>query len=153
MGTRDDANLSAQERAALADLEASASAEDPRLAALLGGSGRMRALLRLGMPLGSAPPAGLRLLGRVHLPAGLRLPRAMLASCRLPSPRLPSPPAWMRSRWWGVPAALVGLVLVVLSLSITWALGVAGALVAAGGMWLMARELDDRSRGRSRPPG
>ena len=42
MSTRDDATLSARERAALASLEAMAAAEDPQLASRLRGSSRFR---------------------------------------------------------------------------------------------------------------
>ena len=96
MGTRDDASLSAQERAALAHLEAAAAADDPQLAAWLRGPGRL------------------------HL----------LAS-------LPKLPAWMRNRWWGGPIALLGLVLVVLSMSTGWILGIFGAGLATVGLWLL----------------
>jgi hypothetical protein len=41
MSTRDDASLTARERAALASLEALAAAEDPQLAHRLRGSGRI----------------------------------------------------------------------------------------------------------------
>jgi hypothetical protein len=42
MSTRDDARLTAQERAALASLEAAAAADDPQFASRLKGSGRAR---------------------------------------------------------------------------------------------------------------
>lgn len=47
MSTRDDARLTAQERAALSNLEASATAADPQLAARLRGPNRWSPLLRL----------------------------------------------------------------------------------------------------------
>ena len=97
MSTRDDASLTAQERAALAHLEAAAAADDPQLAAWLRG------------------PGGLHLLSR-----------------------LPTPPAWMRNRWWGGPIALVGLVLVVLGVSAGFAVGLVGMVLAAAGLWLLA---------------
>ena len=72
MSTRDDASLTAKERAALASLEAMAAAEDPQLASRLRGSRRLR--LFTGMP---------------------------------------AIPSWLRSTWWGVPALVVGLVLII----------------------------------------
>ena len=45
MSTRDDARLTAQERAALSSLEALAAADDPQLAARLRGPGRWSAAL------------------------------------------------------------------------------------------------------------
>jgi hypothetical protein len=45
MSTRDDARLTAQERAALSNLEALASADDPQLAARLRGPNRWRLLV------------------------------------------------------------------------------------------------------------
>ena len=47
MSTRDDSRLTAQERAALSNLEALANADDPQLAARLRGPGRWRPLVRL----------------------------------------------------------------------------------------------------------
>ena len=47
MSTRDDSRLTAQERALLANLEASATAADPQFAARLGGSGRYHLVARL----------------------------------------------------------------------------------------------------------
>src|ERR1700760_3911297 len=93
MSTRDDASLTAKERAALASLEAMAAAEDPQLASRLRGS------------------------------RGLGL-----------FTRLPAIPAWLRSTWWGVPALVVGLALMILSLSVGVALGVVGAILAAAGL-------------------
>ena len=50
MSTRDDARLTAQERAALSSLEALAAADDPQFAARLRGPGRWNgALRRAGM--------------------------------------------------------------------------------------------------------
>lgn len=97
MSTRDDASLTARERAALASLEATAAAEDPQLASRLRGSGPLRFL--------------------THLPAI---------------------PDSLRSSWWGAPAALVGLALMVLSMSIGLLVGVVGAVVATGGLGLVA---------------
>jgi hypothetical protein len=47
MSTRDEATLSAAERAALAGLESKAEADDPRLAAQLRGGGRVRPSLQV----------------------------------------------------------------------------------------------------------
>jgi len=47
MGTRDEARLTAQERAALSSLEALATADDPQLAARLRGPGRWRVAVHL----------------------------------------------------------------------------------------------------------
>jgi hypothetical protein len=47
MSTRDEATLSAAERAALAGLESKAEADDPRLAAQLRGGGRVRPTLQV----------------------------------------------------------------------------------------------------------
>jgi Protein of unknown function (DUF3040) len=47
MSTRDDASLSARERAALASLEAQAAAEDPQLSRRLRGSNRFRLVTRV----------------------------------------------------------------------------------------------------------
>lgn len=47
MSTRDDSRLTAQERAVLADLEASAAAADPQLAARLRGPGRWKLVSRV----------------------------------------------------------------------------------------------------------
>jgi hypothetical protein len=92
MSTRDDASLTARERAALASLEASAAAEDPQLASRLRGSSRFR----------------------------------MIA-------HLPRVPAWVGSPWCAGSLVLVGLALVIISLSTTSVLGVAGLVMAAYG--------------------
>jgi hypothetical protein len=108
MSTRDDASLTAKERAALASLEATAAAEDPQLASRLRGS------------------RGLHVFTRV-----------------------PAVPAWLRSSWWGVPLLVVGLALVVLSLSVSVVLGCFGAVLAAAGLWVVVRVADRRwIRGR-----
>jgi hypothetical protein len=103
MSTRDDASLTAKERAALASLEAMAAAEDPQLASRLRGSRRLR--LFTGMP---------------------------------------AIPSWLRSTWWGVPALVVGLALIVLSLSVSVVLGVIGGVLAAAGLWLVIGMVDRR---------
>src|ERR1700733_6465860 len=93
MSTRDDASLTARERAALASLEAMAAAEDPQLARRLRGSSRLRWL-----------------------------------------PELPPIPAWSRHSWWGGPVALVGLIMMVLSVSSGLWLGIAGAVLTTAGL-------------------
>jgi hypothetical protein len=103
MSTRDDASLTAKERAALASLEATAAAEDPQLASRLRGSSRLRLLTRL-----------------------------------------PAVPSWVRSSWWGIPALVLGLVLVVLSLSVGLPLGLVGAGLAGAGLWLVVGIVDRR---------
>src|ERR1700739_922930 len=103
MSTRDDASLTAKERAALASLEAMAAAEAPHLASRLRGS------------------------------RGLGL-----------FTRLPAIPAWLRSTWWGVPALVVGLALMILSLSVGVALVFVGAALAAVGLWMVIRVVDRR---------
>jgi hypothetical protein len=103
MSTRDDASLSAKERAALASLEAMAASEDPQLANRLRGSRRFRLFTRM-----------------------------------------PAIPVWLRSAWWGIPALVVGLALVILSLSISVVLGVVGAVLAAAGLVLVVKMVDRR---------
>jgi VIT1/CCC1 family predicted Fe2+/Mn2+ transporter len=107
---RDDGSLTAQERAALANLEAAAETEDPHLAARLQG------------------------LSRFHLIA-----------------RLPKVPVWLRSRWWGAPVVVAGLVLVVVGLSTGWVVGTAGAVIAASGLWLVVGAIDEHWIHRARP--
>ena len=111
MSTRDDASLTARERAALASLAALAAAEDPQLARRLRGSSRLRWITYL--------------------------------------PRIPG---WFRNSWWGGPLALVGLVLMVLSLSIGVLLGIAGAVVATGGLRMLAGAVETRWTSGG-PPG
>jgi hypothetical protein len=103
MSTRDDASLTAKERAALASLEAMAAAEDPQLASRLRGSRRLRLFTQL-----------------------------------------PAIPTWLRSTWWGVPALVVGLALVVLSLSVSVVLGIFGAALAGVGLWMVVGIVDKR---------
>jgi hypothetical protein len=110
MSTRDDATLTARERAALASLAAMAAAEDPQLASRLRGSARIHLVLRL--------------------------------------PRIPDR---VRSEWWGTPMLVIGLALMVLSLSSTMVLGVAGAVMAACGAWLVAEALGRRWSRRAPP--
>ncbi len=120
MSTRDDARLTARERAALASLESTAAAEDPELAARLTGTGGFRRLLVIGLRL---------------------------------TARLRTLPPWMRSRWWGVPAVIVGLVLAVLSMSIGLPAGVVGVAVATWGLWLTVTTVEDTwASVRGEPP-
>lgn len=97
MSTRDDAKLSAAERAALAGLESKAAADDPRLAAQLRGGGR-------GWP-------------DWHVPEPVR--RALRAAA-------------------GPLAVLAGLAAMVLALSASTPVALAGAVVFVGGMLLSA---------------
>jgi Protein of unknown function (DUF3040) len=93
MGTRDEASLSPQERAALAGLEARAVEDDPGLAArLAAGSRRFR----------------------------LRIPAWV--------------PGLATRLWFGPLLIMIGLLLVLISLSVSLALGVVGALVTAAGL-------------------
>ena len=57
---------------------------------------------------------------------------------------LPRIPAWSRSRWWAGPLVAVGLVLVVVSLSTVWVVGVAGAVIAACGLWIVTGAVQRR---------
>jgi hypothetical protein len=66
-------------------------------------------------------------------------------------PRRPAMPAWVRSTWWGIPALVVGLALVILSISVSLVLGVAGAVLAAAGLWLVIRMVDRRWLRRGQP--
>jgi Protein of unknown function (DUF3040) len=103
MSTRDDASLTARERAALASLEAMAAAEDPQLARRLRGS------------------SGLRWL-----------------------PRLPTIPVWSRRSWWGGPVALVGLVVMLLSVSTSLWPGIVGAVLATAGLRMLVGAIEAR---------
>ena len=111
MSTRDDARLTAQERAAFAGLEAAAAADDPQLAKRLRGSN--------GIWIRSV----LTRISRIAAAGSHRL---------------------LNLGWWGIPIALVGLVLVVVSMSVGFALGVAGALIATFGLYLVARAIRER---------
>lgn len=110
MSARDDASLTDRERAALAGLEATAAAEDPRLASRLKGSSRLRV-----------------------------------------TTHFPGIPAWPRSRWWAGPLIVIGLVLVLVSLSTVWVVGVAGVVVAACGLWVVAGAVQRRLGGTGGP--
>jgi hypothetical protein len=103
MSTRDDASLTARERAALASLEAMAAAEDPQLARRLRGSSRLGWL-----------------------------------------PALPPMPAWCRRSWWGGPVALLGLVVMVLSVSAGLWLGIAGAALTTAGLRMLIGAIELR---------
>jgi hypothetical protein len=111
MSTRDEASLNARERAALANLEAQAAADDPQLARRLRGSSRFRLVTTL--------------------------------------PRIP---AWLWQSWWGAPVAVVGLVLIVLSLSTGLVVGLVGAAMAAAGLRMVVGAIE-RRRVPSGPPG
>jgi hypothetical protein len=97
MSTRDDATLSAAERAALAGLESQAEADDPRLAAHLRGG-------RHAIPSFQVPPALIR---------GLRT-------------------------WIGPSAVIVGLALMILAVSQSTVVALAGALLFITGGLLSA---------------
>jgi Protein of unknown function (DUF3040) len=111
MSTRDDARLTAQERAAFAGLEAAAAADDPQLAKRLRGSNGIWIRSVLSRTTRIAAAGSQRLL---HL------------------------------GWWGIPIAVVGLLLVVVSMSAGLVLGVVGALISAFGLYLVARTIRDR---------
>lgn len=114
-----DAKLSAAERAALADIEAAAVADDPHLAARLKGAPGHR--LRSPLPL-------------LH-PLALRLWRGFL-----------------QLGWWGVPLTVAGFVLMTLGLNAGLPLSLLGAIVALGGLRLVAEAVDRRRRDARRPP-
>lgn len=103
MSTRDDASLTARERAALASLEAQAAAEDPTLARRLRGSN----------PLGLVT-------------------------------KVPRIPAWLWQSWWGGPVAVIGLVLVVLSPSTGFVVGLVGALMLTAGLRMLGGAVQAR---------
>jgi Protein of unknown function (DUF3040) len=111
MSTRDDARLTAQERAAFAGLEAAAAADDPQLAKRLRGSNRIwiRSVLTRTTRIAAAGSHRLLNLG-----------------------------------WWGIPITLVGLLLVVVSMSAGLLLGVVGAVISAFGLYLVAHGVRDR---------
>jgi hypothetical protein len=110
MSARDDESLTDRERAALAGLEATATAEDPHLASRLNGSSRLGVITHF--------------------------------------PRIP---AWLRSGWWAAPLIAVGLVLVLVSITTVWVLGVVGAAIAACGLWLVTVAVQ-RRWGSTGPP-
>ena len=107
MSNRDGAHLSAWERAALAELETGASAEDRRLNVRLQRGARR-------MP--TIPSGGLR---------------------------------WQPSAGLGVVVAVVGLVLVVLSLGVGLVPGVAGAVLTSVGLAFILSAIRRRLRGGS----
>jgi Protein of unknown function (DUF3040) len=100
---QDDASLTASERAALAGLEAKATAEDPLLARRLSGSSRPLVV------------AHLRRISK-----------------------------WCDRAWSGLAFVLIGLTLVVLSLSTVWPLGVVGLLFTARGLGIVAAGVQRR---------
>jgi hypothetical protein len=108
-----DARLSAAERAALANIEAAAAAEDPHLAARLKGTASSR--------FKTLPPLVVSyLVGRWH--------------------------TVLRLRWWGIPTAVVGFVLMVLGISTSGAVSLAGALICAIGLRVLAQMVEDRRK-------
>jgi Protein of unknown function (DUF3040) len=111
MSTRDDARLTAQERAAFAGLEAAAAADDPQLAKRLRGSN--------GIWIRSV----LSRVARIAAAGSQRL---------------------LNLGWWGIPIALVGLLLMVVSMSAGLFIGVVGALISTFGLYLVARAVRDR---------
>lgn len=50
----------------------------------------------------------------------------------------------LRLRWWGVPVSIAGLALVVLGMAAGLAVSIAGALVAAAGLRMLAQIVEDR---------
>ena len=109
-----DARLNAAERAALADLEAAAVADDPHLAARLRG----------------AP--------------GSRLKTVVPLIQRFRPVALRTWSSFLDLGWWGVPITLVGLGLVVLGMSAGLALSVFGAVVTLAGLRLLAELVERR---------
>ncbi|HUE58653.1 MAG TPA: hypothetical protein VMO88_03650 [Acidimicrobiales bacterium] len=110
MSTRDDSRLTAEERAALSNLEALAAADDPQLAARLRGPTRWRLVVQVSWVLGWLPG----------------LPEMRRWVTGLPG---------VHSLWVAVPAVIVGLALTVVSVSVGLAVGVIGAGIAAAGLW------------------
>jgi len=106
MGTRDEASLSPQERAALAGIEARAIEDDPALAARLA--------------------AGLHF--RLKMPSWA--------------------PGLVTTLWFGPVLVVVGLLVVVLSLSVSLLLGIVGAALTAAGLACTGRALVPRVRER-----
>ena len=126
MSTRDDARLTAQERAALSNLEALAAADDPQLAARLRGPNRWRMVVQLSRGLARLPGLQRWL---------TRLPGLNGLLGKLPS---------LRSPWVAVPAVIAGLALTVVGASVGLAVGVIGAGVAAAGLWSLATAAERR---------
>jgi hypothetical protein len=118
MSTR-DARLSQQERAALANLEAAAVADDPQFAARLRGSALFR--VKAGVP---------------------RLAAMLVGYWR----------ALLRNGWWGAPIAVLGLGLMILGMSNSIWLSIAGAGLAAFGLRLVAQAADDVWRRKRSEP-
>ena len=119
MSTRDDARLTAQERAALSNLEALAAADDPQLAARLRGPSRWRLVVQVSRALGWVA-------GLPGLQGWVR--------------RLPG----VQSLWVAVPAVIVGLALTVVSVSVGLAVGVIGAGISAAGLWSVVTAAERR---------
>lgn len=113
-----DARLSAAERAALADLEAAASAADPTFAARLRGSRltRLRPLLLIG---------------------AARLTKLGEAWSRL-----------LAGGFWGIPLTVAGLLLIVLGLAAGIAISVVGAVLTTVGLLILAKLAESRFQAR-----
>jgi hypothetical protein len=58
----------------------------------------------------------------------------------------------MRNRWWGGPIALLGLALMVLSMSAGWVLGIVGAGLTTVGLWLLVHAVRLRWIATRKPP-
>lgn len=76
--------------------------------------------------------------------------RWRLQAVHLELPRLPAP---LRSRWWGVPLALTGLLLAMLAVATSAAVAGAGAVMAAAGLYLLLGMLSDRLAKSSKEAG
>ncbi len=66
--------------------------------------------------------------------------------------KMPGIPAWLWQSWWGTPVALLGLVLVVLSLGTGFVVGLVGALMLTAGLRMLGGAIQGRGSA-SRPPG
>jgi Protein of unknown function (DUF3040) len=65
--------------------------------------------------------------------------------------RLPRIPVRLRNGWSAGLVVVAGLVLVVVSLATAWAVGVAGAVIAACGLWMVTGAVHRRWGARVRP--
>ena len=114
-----DARLSAAERAALANLEAAAVADDPRLAARLRGTvvARVRAAVPRIVPL-----------------VGAFLFRRL---------------SWLgRPGYWGAPLVVAGLLVMIVGLGSGLVIELAGALLTTSGLLMLAGLVEARLRRR-----
>lgn len=131
MSTRGRVSLTARERAAIAHLEALVQAEDPEFARKMEG-GRLNA-------------AKLRFAARLQ-------PEDVTTGPVTTGPVTTGLGRFLGSRWWAALLIISGLVLMLFALGESVAAGVAGALVAATGIALMAsRVVELHSRRRERP--